>query len=757
MSFRTSTRTLRSVRCGLVAVAATALLVSVAAAATASSVDPGEVVYRDSFGDGDLEEYTARTGPGDRWSVDDHFDGAALHARSEDRGTQTQLFLDPAEHRWSPPLRIEVDFQADAGYWSKQARVLFGDPNGSYWEVKVGVEGEGIVIRNTGAGAFEKVEDEFRIRDAAKHHLTVHVGEERIRAVLDGDHTLTYDHGAPIEAGTVGFALGATGETWYDNLVIRSPAGSDGLDVPTRFEEDFDDGRVDGWSQVWWDTQGCVNRAPDDDHSDDWQVRPETGLGGDPALKHNSRCASTNSGDTLATDDPVVRPSEPFQVSFDFFFEDPEHRGPRLFLVNASSNGEPNGERVAREHLVEFFRLHNPTASKQISRDQAVEIFGVRKAIGTNARPVTHGEAHTARLVRANGSFTAYLDGERLASVDASEVRSRVRLDQSFRLALAGSGNWGSPSTIWYDDIHLHQAPADSSRWSYEDGLGDWTTGLHPCKAGPDDGVTLGAAGWSDRHGGSVRLHADGGPGGAGTWIPLEDLGDLGAGDVVHANYTSPDFDGAPGNLNLVLYPPAPCEGNRERDRIRLARDEGRPDKPQYTNDGVLVGTVPRDVPGNWSLAVHAQGWPADFEVFVQDVSVSGIHEEAPETGRDPGLVSLLEAKNETIVELRARIQALRGEVDAQEALLEEENQRLEVLESQVDDADGGSHADPGADGTVTQRARTSSTGSSGAGGDRRPPSAGADDRSIPSISAATTLAAVAALGAASTGGGRRP
>lgn len=199
-------------------------------------------------------------------------------------------------------------------------------------------------------------------------------------------------------------------------------------------------------------------------------------------------------------------------------------------------------------------------------------------------------------------------------------------LDESgYRAVFRGSENHkpSSDAAPWVESESPRRDRPDRDAWSFDGGPSAWETGLHPCNDGSDDRESFGSAGWSSRYQGSLRLHAEGAPGAADAWIPIKRFRNtaLAEGAVVRASYDPSDFVGAPGHTDLLLRPPAPCSPGSQV--VELDRDEGRPGGPTVVPDGLLQGTVPRDIPTDWHLSIQTQAWPADHTILLRRVSVT--------------------------------------------------------------------------------------------------------------------------------------
>ncbi|WP_424017781.1 hypothetical protein ACOZ4N_18210 [Halorientalis pallida] len=155
----------------------------------------------------------------------------------------------------------------------------------------------------------------------------------------------------------------------------------------------------------------------------------------------------------------------------------------------------------------------------------------------------------------------------------------------------------------------------------FTDGLDGWTVGLHP---NADDRVTAGDANWSDRHGGSVALHVDGGPNHVGVYRAFDGLGE---GDRIVATYESPNLDGEPGGPRILLH-----EGDGS---TQLDRDNGGGDARESPPDGRLEGVVPRDMADGTDVEIRLGVWPGEIDCYVTRIGIDGDVTPSSETSED--------------------------------------------------------------------------------------------------------------------------
>ncbi|WP_167768511.1 right-handed parallel beta-helix repeat-containing protein [Haloarcula amylovorans] len=153
----------------------------------------------------------------------------------------------------------------------------------------------------------------------------------------------------------------------------------------------------------------------------------------------------------------------------------------------------------------------------------------------------------------------------------------------------------------------------------FADGLNGWIIGL-PSGTGPR--VTKGEGTWSEKHGGSVKLSVDGGPNHIGVYREVDALSE---GTEIIAEYESPNLDGQPGSPRILLHLP------ESDDTIGLDSDPGRGE-----HDGILRGTVPRDLPQGTQLEIRLGVWPGEITVYVTNVTAHSPSGETAENVTPP-------------------------------------------------------------------------------------------------------------------------
>ncbi|MEZ3163923.1 VWD domain-containing protein [Halorubrum sp. RMP-47] len=164
----------------------------------------------------------------------------------------------------------------------------------------------------------------------------------------------------------------------------------------------------------------------------------------------------------------------------------------------------------------------------------------------------------------------------------------------------------GYPTLVWQGESERISIPFEAT---FDEGLEGWTVN-HRFRTGDerDGSPTPGDGGFSTEYGGSVRLHVDGGPSTIGV---ARNATGLSNGTRITARYESSTFASEPGNIRLLLYPP----GNYNQNEIQLA-NEGDP-------DGVLSGTVPRDLPAGTQVRVGAAVWPGEYTIYVTNITAT--------------------------------------------------------------------------------------------------------------------------------------
>ncbi|WP_324758465.1 hypothetical protein [Haloarcula montana] len=150
---------------------------------------------------------------------------------------------------------------------------------------------------------------------------------------------------------------------------------------------------------------------------------------------------------------------------------------------------------------------------------------------------------------------------------------------------------------------------------SFTDGLGEWvvdtryrTGDTKEPGAGefPQYQLVKGEGGYSDEHGGSVRLRVDGGPSAVGLARTVDGLS---AGTRVRAAWESPDFQPDRGQVRLVLFPPG--RGNANQNQIATSKSPGEP----------MTATLSREYPPGTELRFVLGVWPGKHTAFVTEIS----------------------------------------------------------------------------------------------------------------------------------------
>jgi len=150
---------------------------------------------------------------------------------------------------------------------------------------------------------------------------------------------------------------------------------------------------------------------------------------------------------------------------------------------------------------------------------------------------------------------------------------------------------------------------------SFSDGLGEWvvdtrfrTGNTKEPGAGefPQYRLVEGEGGQAEEHGGSVRLHVDGGPSAVGLARTVDGLT---AGTRVRAAWESPDFQSDRGQVRLVLFPPG--RGNANQTQIATSESPGEP----------MTATLSRDYPPGTELRFVLGVWPGEHTAYVTAIS----------------------------------------------------------------------------------------------------------------------------------------
>jgi surface glycoprotein (TIGR04207 family) len=164
----------------------------------------------------------------------------------------------------------------------------------------------------------------------------------------------------------------------------------------------------------------------------------------------------------------------------------------------------------------------------------------------------------------------------------------------------------GYPTLVWQRESGLLSVPFTTT---FDNGLEGWTVNQR-FRTGDEraGSPTPGDGGFSAEHGGSVRLHVDGGPSSIGV---ARNTTGLSEGTQITARYESSTFASEPGNVRLLLYPP----GNYNQNEIQIA-DEGDP-------DGILTGIVPRDLPAGTQIRLTAGVWPGEYTIYVTNITAT--------------------------------------------------------------------------------------------------------------------------------------
>ena len=141
----------------------------------------------------------------------------------------------------------------------------------------------------------------------------------------------------------------------------------------------------------------------------------------------------------------------------------------------------------------------------------------------------------------------------------------------------------------------------------FTSGLNGWTANL-PSEWAPR--ASEGDGSWSEKHGGSIRLHVAGGPSHIGVH---RELGEVKKGSRITVNYESTNLEGSPGGPRILLHLP-------ESDKTpRLDMDEGQSDS---TRNGTLVGTVPQNLPAGTELEIRLGVWPGEITAYITDITL---------------------------------------------------------------------------------------------------------------------------------------
>ena len=141
----------------------------------------------------------------------------------------------------------------------------------------------------------------------------------------------------------------------------------------------------------------------------------------------------------------------------------------------------------------------------------------------------------------------------------------------------------------------------------FTSGLNGWTVNL-PSEWAPR--ASEGDGSWSEKHGGSIRLHVAGGPSHIGVH---RELGEVKKGSRITVNYESTNLEGSPGGPRILLHLP-------ESDKTpRLDMDEGQSDS---TRNGTLVGTVPQNLPAGTELEIRLGVWPGEITAYITDIAL---------------------------------------------------------------------------------------------------------------------------------------
>jgi hypothetical protein len=181
-------------------------------------------------------------------------------------------------------------------------------------------------------------------------------------------------------------------------------------------------------------------------------------------------------------------------------------------------------------------------------------------------------------------------------------------------------------NTVTHNQSKLTTAVNDSLpiNQDFEDGLGEWdinqryrTSDEFVSRFGPPE---KGSGEYSENYGGSVRLSVDGAPSTIGV---ARNVSGLEAGTEISVTYHM-SLDSPPyGKVGVALY--APNSSNQFGTLCGRCNQDTFVAKEGNLEDGTntISGTLKQDYPSNTEVRVLGDGWPIDFSIYVDNITVS--------------------------------------------------------------------------------------------------------------------------------------
>ncbi|WP_277542948.1 hypothetical protein [Haloarcula laminariae] len=148
---------------------------------------------------------------------------------------------------------------------------------------------------------------------------------------------------------------------------------------------------------------------------------------------------------------------------------------------------------------------------------------------------------------------------------------------------------------------------------TFDDGLNGWTVDQRYRL--PVQGPNPGDGGYSEKYGGSVRLHVDGGPSTIGVG---QEITGLSAGTELTTTVQVENARSEPGNVSLAIFAP---DGDD-------SHDERTSNNGSVTNGEIeLTHTVEKEYAEDAEIRVWADVWPGEFTAYVTNIRARSVSE----------------------------------------------------------------------------------------------------------------------------------
>lgn len=168
------------------------------------------------------------SGSTDNWDVTDHDGDGDLEAEASSGGhTDPLIIRDRAELCVTGDRTISVNYTSDTSNWKRNAFILFEDGGRGFWEVKVAVQGDAIIIKDpSGDQVLKKsLNTPSSARFAVEVTQNTTAGTSTIEVRLDDQTVAQHTVNREIDGGTIGFGS-RTGSlsirTWFDDLTVEA-------------------------------------------------------------------------------------------------------------------------------------------------------------------------------------------------------------------------------------------------------------------------------------------------------------------------------------------------------------------------------------------------------------------------------------------------------------------------------------------------------------------------------------------------------